>query len=226
MKIELREVTVQQLAEGYQDNSGSWVSAAKIYFSKNGCPAYEIGRDYVAGSPIRQDYLETAVKWLNSGDIDGYMAAHQRDSNANELWLYFQSVIAWVRTIFPKYRKEMKGVPWGEPYNQFKDAPLDEKQLEADVTRLMLNEDVERKKGIYSYLLDGKEKHLSIRAFSPAMRREAYERQKGICAECKKPFEIEAMEADHIDPWHKGGKTTAENCRMLCLEDNRRKGGR
>ncbi len=25
------------------------------------------------------------------------------------------------------------------------------------------------------------------------------------------------MEADHITPWSKGGKTIAENCQMLCL---------
>ena len=57
------------------------------------------------------------------------------------------------------------------------------------------------------------------------MRREAYERQKGICAVCGKPFALEEMEADHITPWHEGGKTEAANCRMLCREDNRRKGG-
>jgi hypothetical protein len=39
--------------------SGSWVSDAKRYFSKNGCPAYGIGSDYLSGIPIRQDYLET-----------------------------------------------------------------------------------------------------------------------------------------------------------------------
>ena len=33
------------------------------------------------------------------------------------------------------------------------------------------------------------------------------------------------MEADHITPWHDGGKTNAVNCQMLCKEDNRRKSG-
>ena len=33
------------------------------------------------------------------------------------------------------------------------------------------------------------------------------------------------MEADHITPWHEGGKTEAANCQMLCRDDNRRKGG-
>ncbi len=38
-------------------------------------------------------------------------------------------------------------------------------------------------------------------------------------------FESE-MEADHITPWHEGGKTIPENCQMLCKEDNRRKSGK
>ena len=44
------------------------------------------------------------------------------------------------------------------------------------------------------------------------MKREAYERQNGICAKCGERFEITEMEADHITPWSQGGKTIAENC--------------
>ena len=218
------QLTAQELRNAVY--SGSWVSDAKRFFSKKGCPAYGLASKYVSGELNRQAYLETAIKWINDGDVEGYMAVHQHDPNANELWLYFQSVIAWVKAIYPRYRNEMDSVPWGELYNEFKSKKLDSKKLEADVTALMLDEDVEKKKGIYSYLLDGKEKHLSIRAFSPAMRREAYERAKGICPDCGGHFEIEGMEADHITPWHEGGKTTAANCQMLCLLDNRTKGGR
>ena len=218
------QLTKQELRNAVY--SGTWVTDAKRYFSKTGCPAYGLGSKYVSGELNRQAYLETAISWINNGDIEGYMGPHQHDPNANELWLYFRSVIGWVEATFPTYRKEMKSVPWGELYNQFKDKPLDSKKLDAEVARLMLDEDVERKKGIYSYLLDGKEKHLSIRAFSPAMRREAYERQKGVCPDCGEHFELEGMEADHITPWHEGGKTTAANCQMLCMEDNRRKGGK
>lgn len=218
------QLTKQELRNAVY--SGPWVTDAKRYFSKTGCPAYGIGSKYVNGELNRQAFLETAISWINHGDIEGYMALHQHDPNANELWLYFQAVIAWVQATYPTYRKEMKSVPWGELYNQFKDKPLDTTKLDAEVARLMADEDVERKKGIYSYLLDGKEKHLNIRGFSPAMRREAFERQKGVCPDCNKQFEFEAMEADHITPWHEGGKTTAANCQMLCMEDNRRKGGR
>lgn len=206
--------------------SGSWVSDAKRYFSKNGCPAHGMGSDYLSGSSIRQDFLETTIKWISNDGIEKYMAKNQHEPNANELWLYFQAVINWVKATFPNYRKEIKGIPWGFLYNDFKDQKLDSKKLETEISDLMADEDVTNKKGIYSYVLTRKEKHLNIRAFSPNQKREAYERQKGICVVCKEKFEIEEMEADHITPWHQGGKTSAENCQMLCKEDNRRKSGK
>ena len=206
--------------------SGSWVSDAKRYFSKNQCAAYGIGGNYLEGSAIRQDYLETAIKWISGDKIESYMAKQQHEPNANELWLYFQSIINWVNAVFSKYRKEMKGVDWGFLYNEFKDQKFDSKKLEQEISQLMEDEDITKKKGIYTYVLTRKEKHLNIRAFSPNQKREAYEKQKGICAECKENFAIEEMEADHITPWHEGGKTSSENCQMLCKEDNRRKSGK
>lgn len=202
---------------------GSWVTAAKKYFSKTGCPAYSIGSDYMNGSPIRQDYLETAIEWINNGDVEGYMAAHQHDPNANPLWLYFKKVIDWVETTFPKKRKEMRSVQWGPLYNRFHDADLDPAKLEARVAELMADPDVTSNKGVYTYVLTGEEKHLSIRAFDDRMRRTAYEQQKGICPGCEQHYEIEQMQADHKTPWSKGGKTVAENCVMLCTECNRKK---
>jgi len=205
--------------------AGSWTADAKRYFSKTQCAAWQLADKYMTGSPIRQNYLETAISWINSGDIEGYMAKHQHDKSANPLWLYFQSVISWVEATFPKYRKEMKGIAWGDLYNVFKDHELDPKKLEATISRLMEDEDVTNKKGIYSYVLDEKERHLNIRSFSKNQKREAYERQKGMCPVCSKQFEIDEMEGDHITPWHEGGKTSAENCQVLCKEDNRRKSG-
>lgn len=206
--------------------SGSWVSDAKRYFSKNGCAAYGLGGDYLNGSPIRQDFLETTIKWISNDDIENYMAKQQHEPNANELWLYFQNIINWVKVVFPKYRKEMKGVSWGLLYNEFKDKKFDHKKLEEEITKLMQDEDVTNKRGIYEYVLTRKEKYLNIRAFSDNQKREAYERQKGICPVCTEHYEINEMEGDHITPWHEGGKTSAENCQMLCKDDNRRKSGK
>ncbi len=205
--------------------AGSWLADAKRYFSKTGCPAYSIGEDYLTGSPIRQDYLETVISWISNGEIEAYMAKQQHKPNANELWLYYQAVISWIKATFIKYRKQMKGIDWGTLYAEFKDKDFDSAKLELEIAKLMEDEDVSNKKGIYAYVLTRKEKHLNIRAFSDNQKREAYERQKGICTVCKEHFELEEMEADHITPWHTGGKTNAENCQMLCKEDNRRKSG-
>jgi hypothetical protein len=209
--------------------TGPWLSDAKLKFSKNNCAAYLLANDggsLVSGSPIRQEYLETVLSWINNEKIEEYMAQHQHDNNADVLWQYFQDVIHWVRKVFPNYRKEMSSVNWGELYNEFKDKKLNSEKLEEEIKQLMQDEDVTKKSGIYSYVLTRKDKYLSIRAFTPNMKREAYERQNGICPVCKKEFSLSEMEADHIDPWHEGGKSIAENCQMLCKEDNRTKSGK
>jgi len=204
--------------------SGSWVSDAKRYFSKNSRP--KIGDEYLYGTANRQEYLETAIDWISKGNIVVYMANHQHDPTAIDLWNYFQTVIGWTKSTFPNYRKEMKGISWGLLYNEFKDQKLDPKKLEQQISELMQDEDISNKRGIYEYVLTGKERHLNIRAFTDNQKREAYERQKGICPVCTEHYEIGGMEADHITPWHLGGKTSADNCQMLCKDDNRRKSGK
>lgn len=153
------------------------------------------------------------------------MGQHQNDPSAILLWNYFRSVIDWVQAIFPKKRKEMKGLPWGLFYNTHgKRTDLDPKMLEAEIQRLMGDEDVTKKSGIYEYLLTGEEKKLSIRAFDRRDALAAYEKQKHRCAICGGEFEFEQMHADHITPWSKGGKTTPDNCQMLCRDCNFEKG--
>ena len=218
------ELTQQELRNAVY--SGSWVSDAKRYFSKNGCAAYGLGGIYLTGSAIRQDYLETTIKWISNNSIEMYMAKNQHEPNANELRLYFNAVINWVKVLFPKHRKEMNGVDWGGLYNQFKDGKFNSAKLEEQVAQLMQDEDISNKKGIYQHLLTGEEKYLNIRAFTDNQKRESYERQKGICTKCQKHFELHEMEADHITPWHSGGKTNSENCQMLCKDCNRRKSGK
>jgi len=208
--------------------AGPFVADAKRYFSKTGCAASTLADAYLRGSSIRQEYLETAISWAAAKDkisIEQYMAKHQYDSNAVALWSYFRSVIEWVQAIFPKKRKEMKGLPWGLYYNaNHERTDLDAKELETEVSGLMADEDVTRKAGVYEYVLNGNEKALSIRAFTDRDKRAAYERQQGICPICGQHFEIEKMHADHIIPWSKGGHTTPDNCQMLCRDCNLKKG--
>ena len=221
------ELTEQELRNAVY--AGSWVSDAKRYFSKPGCVASKIASDYLTGSAIRQDYLETAISWISDGNVEVYMSNHQHDANAAPLWQFFQSVITWIESSFrptKERRKIMKGIEWGELYKEFKDSVIDTKAVEEEVRKLILDDDVTKKSGIYPYVLTRKEKHLSIRAFTDAQKLAAYENQLGICPHCNGHFDLSQMEADHITPWHEGGRTVAENCQMLCRECNRRKSGK
>lgn len=203
--------------------SGPWVSDAKRYFSRSNCPAYGLAGSYMAGKPIRQELFETVIDWLSDGQIEDYMARHQHDSDAKAEWQYLQDVISWVKSTFIEYRREMKGVAWGPLFNAFGGHELDSAALEAKTASLMEDEDVTNKRGIYTFLLTGQERHLNIRAFDPRQKREAYEKQGGVCIKCSQKFPMEEMEGDHIVPWSKGGKTTSTNCQMLCWECNGRK---
>lgn len=219
------ELTPQELLNAIY--AGPFTSDAKKHFSKSMCTAYKIANKYVKGSPIRQEYLETAIKWINHGKVKEYMAEHQFDENADDLWLYFQHVIEWTKLKFSNYRKEMKGLPWGEYYNEHKDDKLDATKIEAQLKKLFADTgrkgEITNAKGIYKYVLTGDERWLSLRAFDDEDKRVAYERQKGICVKCGKHFAFEEMQGDHITPWSQGGKTIPENCQMLCKDCNRKK---
>lgn len=206
--------------------TGTWLTDAKRYFSKSGCPAYEMGSKYLKGVSIRQEYLATAIKWISKNKIEDYMSVHQHDANANELWLYFQNVLNWIEVVFTNYRKEMKGVDYGSLFNEFKDKKFNAEAIEAEIQKLMEDEDVGNKVGIYPYIMTRAEKHLNLRSFADKHKTEAFNRQKGICVKCEKKFKQEEMEADHIIAWSKGGKTVPDNCQMLCRSCNATKSNR
>ena len=69
-----------------------------------------------------------------------------------------------------------------------------------------------------------------------------YAKQKGHCPDCDQnvaehtypqgqtstlyganTYEFSQMQADHIKPWSKGGKTELSNCQMLCKWHNEHK---
>lgn len=215
--------------------TGTWLADAKIYFSRRNCVAGQMADGYIKGNPIRQDYLEKALSWI--ADRDGlasgqlYMATHQHDADANDLWLYFQTVINWAKMLFPQKRKGVTDVQeWGLLYNKYHNNPYNSNTIEDDVKRLLMDDDVTRKAGVVPYVLSDRtkhdEKHLSIRAFTEAQKRRAYERQNGVCAECGEHFEFDEMQGDHITPWCQGGRTIDDNLQMLCNTCNNDKGGK
>lgn len=210
--------------------TGPWLSDAKKRFSKSGGAAHERGgSDYLKGSAIRQDYLEAVLSWAAHAqelEIEDIMARHQNDEDAIALWDYYIRVINWVEATFTTIRSEMKGVPWGILYNDYGTITYHSGQTEARIKELLMDDDVTKKSGVYQYILSNDEKYLSIRAFTNTMKRGAYERQDGICPMCEEHFEFKDMHGDHHVPWSQGGKTSSDNCRMLCRECNFSKGNR
>jgi uncharacterized protein with ParB-like and HNH nuclease domain len=213
---------------------GTWVNSAKTYFSKSLSPAKNVGQKYIDVKWDRQAGLEKVIDWHkdveNITTIEYYMVKHQHDSNAIALWNYYNAIITWIESLFTTYhKKEMVNQNWGKLYNTYANNGIiyDPVKLDEEITSLMEDSDVENKKGIYEYIFNHNKKHLSLRVFDDNIKRTIYTNQKGICPHCKntpnenKKWKLDEMEGDHIIPWVKGGKTTEENCQMLCREHNR-----
>ena len=216
--------------------AGPFVTDAKRHFSKSNCGAYRLGKDLVNGTPIRQEFLKKALEWMAEHEtregkpqsVVGYMAEHQHDPNANNLWTYFQNVLNWTITNFDlkKFKKIMKGLNWALYYDKYHSTTLDTADLASRISKLILDSDVQKQVGIIPYVLTGDERHLDLRGFPEDIKLAVWEKQHHICPSCQKEFDYEFMEGDHITPWREGGRTVMENCQMLCRECNRRKGGR
>ena len=209
--------------------TGPWLADAKTFFSKRNCVAMQMAEGYLKGNPIRQEILEKVLGWI--ADRDGlengqaYMAIHQNDADANEIWIYFDEVISWAKRLFPNKRKGITDAQeWGILYNKYHTRSYNTNSLEEEIKKLVLDDDVTKKAGIIEYVLSDKTKHderrLSLRAFTESQKIRAYERQNGICPICGKHFEIDEMEADHVVCWSAGGKTTDDNLQMLCKQCN------
>ena len=198
--------------------TGSWLAHAKKKFSDNKGPANLMGGHLMKGTPIRQDYLETVLKWINEGKPSSYMAFHRDDEDANELWNYYQDVVNWVNKIFIVKRPEMNGLAWGEFYNDYKDKVLNPDKVEERIVELFADDEVQVVKGVYRYILDGNEKHLKLRTFTNSQKTKAHAIQKGVCPICTETFTVKEMEGDHRTPWSRGGKTELDNCDMLCKQ--------
>lgn len=216
--------------------AGPFVSDAKRYFSKTNCAAYRLGKDLVNGSPIRQDFFKKALEWMadhetrkgKSQSAVGYMSVHQHDLNAMPIWTYFQTVLRWAMDTFnmKKFKKIMKGLDWACFYDEYHEKALDIKAIEIQISELMGDDEIQKPQGIIPYVLTGSERYLDLRVFSDKIKLAVWEKQNHKCAICGKELDYEFMEGDHIIPWCDGGRTTIENCQMLCRNCNRTKGGR
>lgn len=224
--------------------SGPFVTTLKAVYSNSLNPTQQKWGAYVKGDPKRQEVLATALSWVSKGSVERYMAEHRQDGDISPVTGYFNSVIDWASSIFKVVRSEQRGLPWGDLYERFHNTPYDPDEVEERVSKLMADEAVTDKRGIYEYVLGGCKdtRLLNVRLFDTRTCRTVYERQtreakdKGVsncplCAHSEGPnhariWRLEEMDADHVSAWSKGGSTDIGNCQMLCRTHNRSKGNR
>jgi hypothetical protein len=224
--------------------SGPFVTKAKEEFSNSQNSNIQKWSAYVKGSANRQEFLERALDWVSKGDIGGYMSAHRNDANIKELKNYFNAVIDWVSTMFEDVYWEMKGLEWGRLYAEYHGKRYNPKEMAATIKKLMADDYIENRRGIFEYLLSGstERKLLAVRVFDDKTKKVAYSKQtqeakasgKSNCSLCaigdnankKRIYNLDEMDADHVSAWSKGGESSAKNCQMLCVTHNRAKGNR
>lgn len=224
--------------------SGPFVTLGKAAFSNSQNAHIQKWSAYIKGSANRQDFWERALDWVSRGDIEDYMSQHRLDNNITEVKNYFNSVIDWVSSVFSDVEREMCGLQWGRLYEQYHHQAYDSLQVSAAVKALYGDPYVKNHKGIFEYILGGSTdtQLLDVRVFDDATKKAAYHAQTEAaktenttnCPLCAighdankgKIWKLNEMDADHVSAWSKGGKTTADNCEMLCRTHNRAKGNR
>ena len=224
--------------------SGPFVTAAKSVFSNSQNSKMQMWTAYISGVANRQDILERALEWVSKGKVEDYMKDHRFCADITELTNYFNSVIDWVRNVFPIVENEMRGLPWGALYEKYHNTPYNPTYMKRRVEELYADPYVKSRKGIFEFLLSGEidTRLLDIRLFDEATKRAVYASQtadakvndKSNCPLCaighdanaRKIWKQNEMDADHVSAWSRGGATAIENCQMLCKTHNRAKGNR
>jgi hypothetical protein len=224
--------------------SGPFVTKAKEEFSNSQNANIQKWSAYIKGGAHRQDFLERALDWVSKGKVGDYMSAHRNDKNINQLKAYFNAVIDWVSTVFTEVRYEMRGLEWGRLYETYHGQSYNSAKTEAAVEKLMADEYITNRKGIFEYVLSGstEKKLLAVRVFDEKTKKAAYNKQtqavkgknKSNCPLCAvsdnanqaRIYDFDEMDADHVAAWSKGGDSSAKNCQMLCSTHNRAKGNR
>lgn len=224
--------------------SGPFVSAARKEFSNKEDARIQKWSCYISGSANRQEYLQEALRWVSHGNIKNYMQEHRRDTNINELKLYFNDVISWIERTFDNVYPKMKGLNWGELYEKYHNNPYDHVEVSKKVKELYNDPCVKDNKNVFEYVLGGCKdtKLLNVRVFDENTKNRVYIRQTdeakekhisncplcaiGHDANKEKIWTLKEMDADHVLAWSKGGATDESNCQMLCKTHNRAKGNR
>lgn len=226
--------------------SGPFVTLGKEEFSNSQNSNVQKWSAYISGSVDRQDFWERALEWVSGtkSNIGDYMSRHRFDSNIKEVKTYFNTVLDWVSGTFIDVEDEMRGLEWGRLYEDYHDKSYSPRELTEKIQELYGDPYVKNRKGIWEFVLGGSQNPnlLDVRVFDEATKKSTYATQTkaaeadgasncplcamGHDANKSKIWPSKDMDADHVAAWSRGGKTSADNCQMLCKTHNRAKGNR
>jgi hypothetical protein len=226
--------------------SGPFVTLGKEEFSNSQNSNVQKWSAYISGSVDRQDFWERALEWVSGGkkNIGDYMSRHRFDKNIKEVKTYFNTVIDWVSGTFADVENEMRGLEWGRLYEEYHNKSYNPRELSGRIRELYGDPYVKNRRGIWEFVLGGSKdtKLLDVRVFDDATKKSTYAAQTAefepvglsncpLCAlghdaNKSKIWKLAEMDADHVAAWSLGGKTSADNCQMLCKTHNRAKGNR
>ena len=169
--------------------AGPFVSDAKRHFSKSKA------LEWMADHEKRNGKVQSRVS---------YMAQHQHDPNANNLWTYFQNVLNWAITNFEmkKFKKIMKGLDWALYYDDFHDKTLDTVEMAKRISTLMRDSEIQRQSGIIPYVLTGDERHLDLRAFPDAVPRLQPQERRQVTLLNTTTLQVESRHRDSAFLFH------------------------
>jgi hypothetical protein len=139
--------------------SGPFVTLAKAEFSNSSNANLQKWGWYVKGDPKRQEVLAQALEWVASSQgltVDAYLAQHRGDDSISELKTYFTTVIDWIGSVFTRSPdKEMRGLEWGRLYETFHSKSYNAANVDTEVSRLLGDPAVGKRRGVYEYVLGG-----------------------------------------------------------------------
>ena len=216
--------------------NGPWVTSAKYWFTRKGGNQDKLCAMYMDGKRERQEHLERILQWKTGSKEDevirDFMAKHQNNESAQNLWNYFMGIRKWIESLFEPHKKSMERLNWGDLHKEYACESYDAKYTKRRQKELLEDPEVQKDSGVYLYILSGESKSnqrlLHLRRFTNVIKKKFLKKQQGKCAikTCQKKLDMNTAYADHIIPWSAGGKTEEENCQILCMECNLLKSNR
>ena len=203
--------------------SSNWLDDALVRFSQMN------GLEHIFGDVPVRDQVSSTIAWAAQREdisVEQYMSEHMGDDDASGLERYLERVVPWVNSLFGSVHADvMAGVPWGEYYNDYGREQFNPSEVMSEMERLLKDDSVTNKQGVFDYLLCGDISSLKLRKFTDGETRSLLEKQGGYCAHCGCEVDAKDARISCVKPWP-NGPVSVDNAEVLCKKCDRDKKNR